>query len=243
MAEDCEILEIRDEEVEAWRDEQSVPQDTGGIHLFVADSNGSGLVAAGLDVRPPDILLNRVEGGRKWTSLSIIIRRDINWWRLAAQCFGCAPGVAVIWLSGNDSYPHPRRPSEPVVDTSVMEAYFLQVMRDLRDVATRVVIIGPVPRFRFDRGLPWERSPAYQAERLLLRVIRREELAPFVQFHGVGRYFTVRVRSRRVVGDKCKHLFASDGIHLSPTGCRLVLDKLPQWLRTGGDTAAPVSNA
>ncbi|KAF0293135.1 hypothetical protein FJT64_008963 [Amphibalanus amphitrite] len=215
--EGCEILEIRDEEVEVWRDEQGVVRDDEEIHLFIADSNGSGLVAAGIDVQPPDILINR--------------------------SFGCVHGVAVIWLSGNDSYPHPRRPSEPVVDVSAMEAYVVQVIRDLSAVAKRVLIIGPVPRFRFDRGLPWERTPAYQAERLLLRVSCREELAPIVQLHCVGRYFTVRVRSRRVVGDKCGRLFASDGIHLSPEGYRLVLDKLPQWLRPGGEAAVPVSDA
>ena len=51
----------------------------------------------------------------------------------------------------------------------------------------------------------------------------------------MGRYFTVRVRSRPVIGDKCAHLLASDGIHLSPAGYRLVLGKLPEWLQSRGD--------
>ncbi|KAF0300913.1 hypothetical protein FJT64_026700 [Amphibalanus amphitrite] len=92
-----EVLSILDEEVEDWREEQGVRD--GEMHVFLGDSNGPGLVDAGLDVSPPDIIINRTESGRKWTSLSIIVRRDINWWQLAAQSFGCTMGVAVIWLS------------------------------------------------------------------------------------------------------------------------------------------------
>ncbi|KAF0306686.1 hypothetical protein FJT64_021867 [Amphibalanus amphitrite] len=225
-----EVLSILNEEVEDWREEQGVRD--GEMHVFLGDSNGPGLVDAGLDVSPPDIIINRTESGKKWTSLSIIVRRDINWWQLAAQSFGCTMGVAVIWLSGNDSYPHPKRPLEPLIGLDALEAHILLVLRTLRDVARRVIIVGPIPRFRFDRGLPWERTPAYQAERLIVKMLQRENLTPsFAEVCCVGRYFSVRVRSRRVVGDKCAQLFADDGIHLSSAGYRLVLSKLPRWLQ------------
>ena len=225
------MLHILDDEIEAWRQEQEALPAEEEIHVFISDSNGSGLCDAGLEVQPPDIIVSRVEPGRRWVNLSIIIRRDINWWRMAATSFGCTLGVAVIWLSGNDSYPHPRRPSEPVVDPAVMECHILQVLRVLRGAARKVLIVGPVPRFQFDRGLPWERCPAYQAERLLMRVLRREGLASFVELLCVGRLFTIKVRSCRVVGERCRPLFAADGIHLSPAGYTRVLQRLPQWLR------------
>ena len=232
MEEGDDTLNIVDDEVDVWRREQDVPVEEE-VHLFVGDSNGPGLIDAGLDVEPPDLIINRTEGGRKWQTLSIIIRRDINWWRQAASAFRGTLGVAVLWLTGNDYYPHPRRLSQPVTDPEHVELHVLQVLRYLRGVARKVLIVGPVPRYRFDRGSPWDRCPAYKAERMLLHMVHREGLGDFVQVLCVGRRFTVKVRSRRTVGDKCKSLFASDGIHLSPEGYAVVLRELPEWLRCG----------
>ena len=76
--EKVDILHILDEEIEAWRQEHEAPQAEEEIHMFISDSNGSGLCDAGLEVQPPDIIVSRVEPGRRWVNLnlSIIIRRD-----------------------------------------------------------------------------------------------------------------------------------------------------------------------
>ena len=45
---------------------------------------------------------------------------------------GSELGVVLIWLSGNDCYPHPRRPLEHVASPEHVEQHVLQVTKTLR---------------------------------------------------------------------------------------------------------------
>ena len=232
-AAEADVLTIMDDDLDRWRQEQGGAQEEaedGQIHMFVADSNGRGLLRAGMEVdTSADILLHRLDGGKRWQTLSILIRRDVNWWQLAATSFGCRVGVAIIWMSGNDVYPHPHRLDRAPLPLDCVELHVRCVLRSLEEQARRVIIIGPVPRWRFDRGLPWEECPAYQLERRLLYITKHA--GGDVTLVTAGKALTVAVRRRRIVGDKCEALFASDGIHLSTQGYAAVLRRLPAWLR------------
>lgn len=119
----------------------------------------------------------------------------------------------ILWVGGNDVYPHPASGGRGRATPFRVPPEAAAVIRRCAAVAIEVVVLTPTPRPRFDEGVAWVATPAYKME-VGLGALRA--LAPNVRVLKVGRALTTHLRrgDRRV---NCTW-FAIDGIHVNPRG-------------------------
>ena len=133
-------------------------------------------------------------------------------------------------MSGNDVYPAPCGRCSFNLNQFTQDAQ--AVVRSLQRVTSRIIILGPLPRIRFDLDRTWEQCPAYHAERAHFHDVGSW---PDVQFISLGRLLTKMARKRNTVVSATGSWFADDGIHLSASGYAKVLRKVPAWLKAACD--------
>lgn len=220
---DEDVLLVIDEEVEELRRTPVEEMEKAELHLLLGDSMAMRL-GRRMGVCPPHILLERPRSGNTWQKLAGSLGSDVDCWREAAAAFGCQLGTAVIWLSGNDLYP--KTGVAPPLEE--LEAVVTRTVHALSQVATSVMVLGPLPRYKFDAGMAYVDCPAYQHERQLVRILRDMEGVDFIV---LGRSLTKTFGGWRIVGRDSLLLFAEDGTHLSATGEDKILSRLPAWLQ------------
>ncbi|KAF0304028.1 hypothetical protein FJT64_024070 [Amphibalanus amphitrite] len=214
-AESAAELQLYDSDLEEWLGGQTAGSE-GALHLLSGDSIARD---APFRVQHPDRLLRLTVGGMTWSRLPV--DEHLRQWKEAASLQGLRLGVAVLWLSGNDVYSR-RRGAADLPSDGHWEALHRTVERctaTLADVADRVVLLGPLPRFVHDAGRPWERTAAYHLERHISHWLR-EMARPDISQVELGRRLTHRVKKRHVVNSAKE--FNRDGLHLTepqlPTG-------------------------
>lgn len=232
-------LDIRDRELEGWASAQlpdsqtpPLPPPSRKMHLLVGDSIADD---ANLALWEPELVLNGCVRGATWRS----IRRDLHSaegvldaWERASRSFRLTPGQIVVWVTGNDVYPRPGTGSwsREVERCSIQDAgeAAAEVAGILAGQAAGVVILGPLPRPRFDEGKKWETTAAFHLERRLKDVLRDSG----VTFVPLGALLTKRSRNRRIISAADEHAawWRADGIHLSVAGYRRVASRWPSWL-------------
>ena len=195
----------------------------GRIHLLLGDSIARD---APVCVSPPDLLLRLEKGGHTWARLVDIIDENIDMWRRAASDYNRPLGRAMVWMTGNDVYPrHGSRVTG--LDIEQLRRNATDVVRALRAVAQEVVILGPLPRFKFDINKTWTQTPAFHAERCLKHSFCDDA---GVSVENLGRALTTTRGKCKALAPSVGSNFASDGIHLSDRGYEKVLNKIPSWL-------------
>ncbi|XP_043199138.1 uncharacterized protein LOC122368890, partial [Amphibalanus amphitrite] len=206
-AESAAELQLYDSDLEEWLGGQTAGSE-GALHLLSGDSIARD---APFRVQHPDRLLRLTVGGMTWSRLPV--DEHLRQWKEAASLQGLRLGVAVLWLSGNDVYSR-RRGAADLPSDGHWEALHRTVERctaTLADVADRVVLLGPLPRFVHDAGRPWERTAAYHLERHISHWLR-EMARPDISQVELGRRLTHRVKKRHVVNSAKE--FNRDGLHL-----------------------------
>ena len=100
-------------------------------------------------------------------------------------------------------------------------------MSAIRVVAEEVVVLGPLPRYRFDKGKTWSQTPAYLAER---RIRDSVSTFPEVTLEILGRKLTAIRGKCKALVPTVKDYFADDELHLSSKGYGKRMEKLPEWM-------------
>lgn len=152
-------------------------------------------------------VLSLAKGGNTASKEKECGEERLRRWVGQAKETGASLGEVFVWLGANDVY----RAGGSAADLRAVARDVKDIVGVFRDVAP-VVVLGPLPRYRFDRGLVWERTPAFALERTLCR----ELAAPGVRVVPLGRRLATAVGGRRRVlrGD----YFAPDGVHLTTLG-------------------------
>ena len=200
----------------------------GNTHLLLGDSIARD---APVCISPPDLLLRLEKGGHTWARLAMEVEDDIELWRRAACDYGRPVGRAVIWMTGNDVYPR-RGTRIAGLNLEELRKNASVVVDSLQTVASEVIILGPLPRFKFDDGKTWTQTPAFLAERCLKHMFSEN---PRVSVENLGRALTATRGKCKAVTPVVAGNFSLDGIHLSPRGYAKVLDKMPSWMTRSGE--------
>ena len=167
-------------------------------------------------------------GGETWQSLLHQLETNVTAWQTAAAARGLTPGIALIWLTGNDVYSRVSRMSSfggEILDRTGRAA--TAAILYLRRRADDVVVLGPLPRLAGEVvAATWESTAGFHLERTLLK------LEVGCRLVMLGRALTRKMRRSRhgLVG--CQQWFEPDGVHLSPEGYAKLADAaaLPIWL-------------
>ena len=236
---DSDVLDVVDAEASAWLAQQQAsgsgdqPQPTPvdqsarpppAMHLLLGCSVARD---ARLRVEAPGIILNLARRGNTWQKVAAHLDEDLDAWRRAAASIRMRCGWVVIWLSGNEAYDR-HTGANLLADVSGRE-----LEDTIRGVATRVrevsklVLLGPLPRFYVDRLWIWEATAAYLLDRKVC------EAALPGEFVSLGKSLTKKLGGKHTLVDDCEGWFQPDRIHLSGAGYRKVsqVRKFPQWLR------------
>ena len=225
---DCEInvLHLDDDDVEELRPSPAQEAEKGQIHLLLGDSIPYRMQDR-LETSPNDILLNMSQPGNSWAKLAICKADEVTSWKEAAKLFGCELGNCVIWMTGNDVYPRSATAQSHPIRLNDLETNVDEVIGYMWAPARSVLVLGPLPRFKFDAGRYWADSPAFKAQQVTKKVCSEYS----VEFLPLGRIFTKSYRKWHLVGEDCQQYFHDDGVHLSTTGEDKILERIPAWLK------------
>ena len=195
----------------------------GRTHVFIGDSIAKN---APVRVSEPNLLLRLERNGHSWKRLAATIGEDIATWRRAANSYGRPLGRAIIWMTGNDLYP---KHGNMIcgLDLNALSEDAAAAVSALNAVAEGVDVLGPLPRYRFDRDKTWTQTPAYLGERCLRHCLTGYE---GVTVENLGRTLTVTRGKCKALVPSVRMYFSEDLIHLSSQGYRKVMDKMPEWL-------------
>ena len=198
------------------------------LHLVVGDS-----IAKHADLASrfnDDRMHNRARGGETWESLLCRLDFEITAWQTAAAAENLLPGIAIIWLTGNELYS--RLTCMAQLDNeklAAIERTAKVVIARLREKADDVLVFGPLPRPAGEAlGVTWEYTVAYHLERTLLKMKRGK-------FIPLGRNLTRKMGRNRHGLLGSQQWFLPDGVHLSPEGYDRLADAihLPVWVTIG----------
>lgn len=215
-----------DSDLEDFLENAVQPQENERTHVIIGDSIAKR--APGLGVAAPNLLLRLDETGHSWRRLATEVKQDIILWQQAAEAYGPPVGTAIIWMTGNDLYP---RHGHLISGLNLEQLWsdVAEVVTALRPIAEDVVILGPLPRFKFDVDKVWSTTPAYLGERCI-RKCMEDLTGTSNNVINLGRTLTeTRGKVKAVVPGVRRH-FSKDKIHLSASGYSKVLDKVPSWL-------------
>ena len=166
-------------------------------------------------------------------------RAVIGAWERRTRQAGATPGLVVLWIGGNDTYPRfpEAGPSQGTAAEATLAAGVWSALRGAVGWAAGrcpVLVVGPTPRPLHDGSSLWETTAAYRLDRDMSRLVRGMDGVNFV---AVGRKLCRRVRTPGPGPDQYyveEAMFLDDRVHLTREGYRQVVTRLPGWLRVDG---------
>ena len=199
------------------------PDSSGRTHVLIGDSVARD---APIGVAPPDLLFHVVKGGHSWRRLVAEVGDNIGSWRHVSSSYERSLGRAVVWMSGNDIYTRRgTRVSGLELDRLGEDA--TRVVEALGAATEGVVVLGPLPRFKFDEGKTWTQTPAYLAERCLRHSM---EHINGVTVENLGRSLTITRGKCKALVPAVQSYYKEDQVHLASRGYEKVVGKMPGWL-------------
>ena len=113
-------------------------------HAIFGDSIARDLV---LPVLPNDSTINLSQPGNTYDKEEVMVHDYVSEWIREAAKRGASPGKALIWMGGNETYGRPRSTPRGLNPDAVAD-----VIGTVKNVASTVVVAGPVVRLWRDRG-------------------------------------------------------------------------------------------
>ena len=216
------VIHLDDPDVDELREDPNGME----VHLLLGDSIPHRM-GERLAANPRDVLLNFTGPGETWASIAEDKDRYLHAWQDSADCFG-STGTCIVWMTGNDVYP--RKPNDPahIIRLEDLRHNIEEFLGHIWAAARRILVLGPLPRYRHDAGKVWSDCPGFLAQQETKRACEEFLGADFLP---LARAFTKSYQRWHLVGDDSERLFASDGVHLSAAGEDAVLQRIPQWLQ------------
>ena len=185
------------------------------VHLVIGDSIAKSFP---FSVQAPDRVLNLAVGGLSFRRLVDSVPGMLRAWR-SSITDDEEEGKVVVWLGGNDVYPHRNHGARPFPAGAATT-----VLHQLLDSipAHRLLLLGPLPRRSDSR---WESSLACLAEARLAAAVRGVSDSVELVRH-IGR--PLADRNHRFTREG---VFKLDGVHLTAKGYDRLAVRMPAWLK------------